>query len=315
MEKGFFKKGILLFLLVFCMTLTAAPVLAADTDSDSQTEQTKKNGVVQEGKYYYCYENGELVKNSWVTWKNQRYYFNAKGRAIAGACLKYEGKVYVFSQTGKLLHSKKARMVTFGTKTWYVSKDGIASTGWFTVNGKLYYADSKGRLYKDRTKEGVTFKSNGAAKNDTASQLKILTMKIVSEITNSSMTKSQKLRACWNYVLTHMTYAYYYPSGKTGWQRELALIGLKNKAGNCYGFACAFAALAREVGYDPYVVSGRVTGTRDGASDGLTRHCWVMIGGCYYDPEAQYKGWMKGIYGAGTYPINHTVTSTIRFAD
>ena len=45
-----------------------------------------------------------------------------------------------------------------------------------------------------------------------------------------------------------------------------------------------------ELGYNPYVVLGRVSGTRDGAADGLTRHGWVMIDGAYYDPEARVCG-------------------------
>ena len=65
--------------------------------------------------------------------------------------------------------------------------------------------------------------------------------------------------------------------------------------GNCYGFSCIFAALAREIGYTPYMICGRVPGSRDGAADGFTRHCWVKINGLYYDPEAQYAGWMKGV--------------------
>ena len=57
----------------------------------------------------------------------------------------------------------------------------------------------------------------------------------------------------------------------------------------------------RELGYNPYVVLGRVSGTRDGAADGLTRHGWVMIDGAYYDPEAQFAGWYRGVYGNGSY--------------
>ena len=44
------------------------------------------------------------------------------------------------------------------------------------------------------------------------------------------------------------------------------------------------------------MICGRVPGSRDGAADGFTRHCWVKINGLYYDPEAQYAGWMKGVY-------------------
>ena len=78
---------------------------------------------------------------------------------------------------------------------------------------------------------------------------------------------------------------------------------LVSGGGDCYGFACTFAAMAREIGYNPYVVLGRVSGTRDGAADGLTSHGWVIIDGCYYDPEAQFDGWARGVYGLGYYPM------------
>ena len=61
-------------------------------------------------------------------------------------------------------------------------------------------------------------------------------------------------------------------------------------------------------------VLGRVSGTRDGAADGLTRHGWVMIDGAYYDPEAQFAGWYRGVYGNGSYDINHTISRYIRYA-
>ena len=57
-----------------------------------------------------------------------------------------------------------------------------------------------------------------------------------------------------------------------------------------------------------------VSGTRDGAADGLTSHGWVIIDGCYYDPEAQFAGWYRGVYGSGSYDINHQIKSIVRFA-
>ena len=89
---------------------------------------------------------------------------------------------------------------------------------------------------------------------------------------------------------------------------------LVSGGGDCYGFACTFAAMAREIGYNPYVVLGRVSGTRDGAADGLTSHGWVIIDGCYYDPEAQFAGWYRGVYGSVSYDINHQIKSIVRFA-
>lgn len=81
----------------------------------------------------------------------------------------------------------------------------------------------------------------------------------------------------------------------------------------CFRYAGIFAALAREIGYTPYMICGRVPGSRDGAADGFTRHCWVEINGLYYDPEAQYAGWMTGVYGYDYYPISHQIQRVVNF--
>lgn len=39
-----------------------------------------------------------------------------------------------------------------------------------------------------------------------------------------------------------------------------------------------------------------------------------MIDGAYYDPEAQFAGWYRGVYGNGSYDINHTISRYIRYA-
>lgn len=79
------------------------------------------------------------------------------------------------------------------------------------------------------------------------------------------------------------------------WRRQ-------RRAGNCYNFACGFAVLAKVIGYEPNVILGRIHGNRDGAADGFTRHAFVQIDGCYYDPELKWAGEMD-IYGYGGYPL------------
>lgn len=70
---------------------------------------------------------------------------------------------------------------------------------------------------------------------------------------------------------------------------------LNTKVGNCYGFASTLAAFAKELGYKKIeLIDGRTPGTRDHAPDGFTGHCWVRIDNRYYDPEADWAGWMTG---------------------
>lgn len=283
------------------------------TEAD-KPQTVVKNGLKKEGGKYYYYVNGKKVKRTWKTVNGKRYYFTSKYFAATG-CFKVSGKLYVFQTNGQLIRPSKPSVVSVGSASYYVDKNGVAATGWLKIGSKLAYAGTGGKLMKNRTYQGITFTKTGAAKNDTATQLKLKTMSIVSSITRSSMSKSEKLRACWNYVVGgKIYYSSYYPNlNKSGWQKETALRTLTLRSGNCYGFACAFAALASEVGYDPYLVCGRVAGNRDGAADGLTRHCWVRINGLNYDPEAQYAGWYTGVYGKASYSIYHTIQKQVRF--
>ncbi len=197
----------------------------------------------------------------------------------------------------------------------YVNAGGTVSEGWKVLDGQLYYSDKDGQVKCSETYQGIELGKDGAAVSDTNARLKIEVIQIVNSITDDTMTRGQKLSACWNYVTRgHLYYAGKYPDlNAAGWQRRQALDTLTSGSGNCYGFACAFAALAEGVGYSPEVVCGRVSGSRDGAADGMTRHSWVLIDGCCYDPEAQWAGWCPGIYGYGSYPVAHSVQKIVAF--
>lgn len=312
-------KRVKVVFLALCAVMLFALCVPAAASADVQTSteenvETVKNGLKKEGGKYYYYVNGKKVKRTWKKINGKRYYFTSKYFAATG-CFKVSGKLFVFRSNGQLAESSKPAIINVGSSSYYVNKNGVAATGWLKIGKKLYYAGTAGKLMKNRTYQGITFTKTGAAKNDTAAQLKLKTMSIASSITKSSMSKSEKLRACWNYVVGgKIRYSSYYPNlNKTGWQKETALRTLTTGRGNCYGFACAFAALASEVGYNPYVICGRVAGNRDGASDGLTRHCWVKIDNRYYDSEAQYAGWYPGVYGYGSYNIYHTIQKTVKF--
>lgn len=196
----------------------------------------------------------------------------------------------------------------------------VSSKSYPIVTGKIYTYTVRSYTTVGKTKGLYDTKGKniqGPSEADVLdAKLREKTRSILAGITTKNMTNSQKLYACWRYVTSKSNFKYWpkYPDlDKTGWQKECALDMLATGRGNCYSFACAFAALASEVGYTPSVVCGRVSGSRDGASDGLTRHCWVRIGGGYYDPEAQYAGWYSGVYGNGSYDIEHTIQKTVPF--
>lgn len=321
-------KTVVAGLLLSVSLALAAPVSAAEAvpaasaKEASKNESPKKENASQveirkKGNKYYGYVNGEKVTYQWLTYEGNRYYIGSKGYACTSSA-NVDGKAWVFTSRGKLVKPEKKRLVNRAGYTWYVDTNGQAETGWFYIGEKLYRADPKGRVYKNRIYQGVTFGANGVAVQDTAAKLKLEALKVTENIFKSGMSKSQKLKTAWNYLVYSGKFGYRSMSPniyKKGWQNEFAYNMLKNRRGSCSSFACAFAALASEAGYKPTIYYGRVPGSRDGAPDGMTRHCWVKIDGRYYDPEAQFAGWLRGVYGTSSFPIYHTVTKTVKFYD
>ena len=281
-----------------------------DTDGVLQTKGWVKS---KNGKYYA--DKKGVLKSGWQKIGKSRYYFLPQNNKMAAGKQKIGGSYYIFDKTGRLADTGKVSLVTVGKETYCADRNGKAATGWRLIGGRLYYAAKTGALKKNTTYQGISFQGNGAARDDFQTRLKIKIIQTAALIMNDGMSKSQKLRACWSYLAGGgFRYAVKYPNfSASGWQRRTAYDMLSTHTGNCYGFACAFAALAEEAGYQPYIVCGRVRGSRDRAADGYTRHAWVKIDGRYYDPEGQYAGWLRGVYGAGSYPTSHTVQSVVRY--
>lgn len=257
----------------------------------------------------------EAAGGRWKEKKSGRYYVKPDGRLATGS-YKIKGKYYVFSAKGKLLRPKKNSLMNVGKKTYYVSPKGIALTGWHVIRNKLYSMDKTGAVRKNKKYQGITLTDTGAAKNSRETKIKLETVKAVASVTNEKMTKKQKLYACWNYITSKKKFRYIpkYPDlEEKEWQRDTAYDMLKTKRGNCYSFACAFAAMANELGYESYVVYGRIRGSRDKEADGYTRHAWVKINGRYYDPEGRFAGWRTKIYGLKKYPLKTKEQKAIKY--
>lgn len=312
----------LLIMLVAVLFLTETPsmvqnVQAAQTVTKTAAKKSrKKNGLYWESKSRLCYyKKGKKVKGTWKTVNGKKYYFRKNGYACIGP-YKVGSNLYLFKATGALYKTKKAGFVSVFGSTYYVNKDGKQKTGWFKVGKYMYYADSKGRILKNRTYQGVKLDDKGRTKYSLALETKMKTQKILNSITTSKMTKAQKLSVCYNYLARNGGFGYstaYYPNlGSSKWYLTTANRMLTLKRGNCYGFACAFAAFAKEIGYTPYLMCGRVPGTRDGAGDGFTRHCWVMIDGRHYDPEGSYAGW-GGCFGAAGFTTAYTLQQKVEY--
>lgn len=269
----------------------------------------KKKGLAfRNGRYVYYYKTNKLAKNKF--YKKAGLYYDKNGYAVAGP-YKIKKVWYFFDpETCRLMKGEGNHTVVINNVEYFVNKNGAAVTGWQKEGDRLVYYSKTGRKVKNKKVNGIQldeegYAEAGAKKPKEVSPVMKKANAVVANLTSNSMSKSGKLRACWNYITGgSFRYVITYPNlGRSGWQRTTALNMLNTKGGNCYSFACGFAALAKACGYNPYVVAGLCHGTRDGRADGLTRHCVVKINGAWYDPEAQFAGWGRGIYGVGYSPL------------
>ena len=225
--------------------------------------------------------------NQWVNKGRYRYYYNQKGKKV-------KNKV---KQIGKFRYS--------------FDKKGRMQTGWQIFGSKkAYFSKKSGRMQVNKKVDGVKIGKSGYVKRSKTElkEQKALekAKQILAKITTSKMSKSQKLYAAFQYMTSRANFSYRTWRGFSvydGWEYDYALEMYEKRAGNCYNFACGFAMLAKAIGYQPQVIAGRVPGGVDGAPDGFTRHSLVKINGLYYDPEAQFDGWARGVYGLGYYPM------------
>ena len=198
--------------------------------------------------------------SGWVTKKGKKYYYK-NGKAVTG-WKTVKGKKYYFVESGK----KKGQMVTgwhiFGKTCYYFRKDGSLDTSKTT--------DAKRNGDKTGTAKQKTYRR---------------ALALVAKITTKSMTKEEKLRACFEYVMKYTgrrprTPHYYGMDWPVVYANDMFLDG----SGNCFSYAAAFAFMAKACGYkNVYACSD-------------TGHGWTEINGKIYDPE-EYRNTKYKYYG------------------
>ena len=153
------------------------------------------------------------------------------------------------------------------------------------IDGRLYWVVD-GAFVKNQSIGEFQFDADGRYTTGNG-ELDTLLNDIVERQTNDSMTRDQKLRALFDYVVKNYRYLArpMVAKGATGWEPEYALYFLKNGKGNCFSFAAAYCLLCRELGLPAYTwlgANGKAT----------SPHGWVEIpldGAAYmFDPELQW---------------------------
>lgn len=149
------------------------------------------------------------------------------------------------------------------------------------------------------TDRGVKWKEEDGRIIMPKSSVMLLAAQVVEDSTTVMMTQPEQLESVFGYIAQNISYVRSFDTPSGDWVREYAAATLGTKTGNCYGYAAAFAYVARGLGYETRVC----TGTVQSALGGTTPHAWteVKIGKKWYifDPEMQQakgSGYYKQTY-------------------
>ena len=167
--------------------------------------------------------------------------------------------------------------------------------GFVIMDGWLYYVQANYLFLKNAEVDGFRFGADGRYTSGDA-RLDQVVAEVLGELVqeNPNANRRTLLRLafdkCSSYeTLNKGSLAF----GETGWEKEEALIMLLDEKGDCYNYAAAFWALARALGFDARVVSGKC-----GADQ--VPHGWVVItmeGRDYtFDPERQHTRFWQDWY-------------------
>ena len=290
---------LMLTLMLTCSFAGVGTLYAAETTqtetTQTETEQTvvsipkkKKGWVTYEGNKYY-YQNSKIV-TGWKTIGGKKYYFQKTSEPagqMATGWQEISGKKYYFVKSG----SKKGQMVTgwktiSGKKYYFTTsgkKKGQMVTGWQKIGKTYYYFNASGaRVNSKTTNSSRAADKTGSAKQKTYRRAQA----IVSMITTADMTKEEKLRTCFDYVMK--TYTGRRPRTPhytgTDWPVVYANDMFLDGSGNCFSYAAAFAFMAKACGYKKVYACNS------------TGHGWCEIDGKVYDPE-QYRNTQYKYYG------------------
>lgn len=217
-----------------------------------------------------------LKKARWVTKSQKVYYYNTKGRKVTG-------------------------LKKINNKYYYFDKKGVQHIGWQKIKGNYYFFKiangKKGYMAKSVKINGISLKKDGKARLTSASRSKLYVLikanKIVEKITKPTMTKSQKLRKCFDYSIKHFQYRGSPTFYRTkNWDQKYALDMFDKGHGSCYSYGAAFAYLANAVGCKKaYAVS----------SGG---HGWAEVDGKVYDPSWQIVDGRRHNYYGMSYRLS-----------
>lgn len=155
----------------------------------------------------------------------------------------------VYSKNGFVKITYKDKAYVYYLKSGKIQKNTIVGN----KNEGYYYVDNEGvRSTEKEIKQAVSF---------------------VRKHTKSDWSKSKKLETCYNYFWKHYTYERFYDKPSAKKMSKYANYMFSKKRGNCFRYGAAFAYIARVIGCDSRVATGKISSTHGG----MTPHGWAEI--------------------------------------
>ncbi len=205
---------------------------------------TLTTGILEAGTKYYSYKSKKTL-------------------TLQGQTLYVEGKVY----TGYYMDAENKMHLLSGGASTPVNAALDAGTAYYsTQEGKMLSLPAQTVYVNGKEMAGMSPESLATLQRAQA---------VVARITNDSMSREQKLRACFEYVKTaYREINPRIPHYKgMDWPVVYANDMFVNGAGNCCSYAAAFAYMAKAIGCEEVYCCN---------SGG---HGWAEIDGLVYDPE------------------------------
>jgi hypothetical protein len=167
------------------------------------------------------------------------------------------------------------------------------------------------------TPYGVKWRDSAGNVSEPDSEIKRLVAAVLEECTTEDMKQQQQLENAFNYFINSVSYERKIDVPIGNWTEGYATNMLLNGKGNCYGYAAAFAYIAKGLGFDSRVCSGMV----QSALGGRTPHAWteVKLGQKWFifDSEmqdAKGSGYYKQTYdGYPAKPLEKQLTWTVYY--
>jgi len=255
----------------------------------TSTDKYYINGALANGTYTVggrtvAFKNGLQIKQGYTTIDGKMYYYNAAGVLQKNGLVGSSKEGWRYADKNGVINLSYTGLASNSSGTWYLKNGTLDRTLRAAVTvGGVDYNVLNGKAYKvSTTKDRTLFRA----------------LKVVARVTDSSMSKSQKLYACWQHLRTsygerNPRIPHYHGEG---WAETYANDIFVDGAGNCFSYGAAFAYLAKAIGYSNCYACN---------SGG---HGWAEVEGLVYDPE-----WSMHNSGYSYYALSYDTQTDVRY--